>query len=119
MNRDPSGASLYPGQATTELCPTTTFDGDPLYRGAAPDAGEIARRKRAFFEPYHRALAAEVARLRALHGRVLPYDAHSIRSHVPRLFDGELRQFNIGDRKSVVEGKRGAVSVDLGGRRIL
>ena len=32
VNRDPSGASLYPGQATTELCPTTTFDGEPLYR---------------------------------------------------------------------------------------
>jgi formiminoglutamase len=29
VNRDPSGASLYPGQATTELCPTTTFDGEP------------------------------------------------------------------------------------------
>src|SRR6516162_3214761 len=26
VNRDPSGASLYPGRATTELCPTTTFD---------------------------------------------------------------------------------------------
>ncbi len=39
VNRDPSGASLYPGQATTELCPTTTFDGEPLYRaGQAPDA---------------------------------------------------------------------------------
>jgi len=96
MNRDPSGASLYPGQATTELCPTTTFDGDPLYRGATPDADEIARRKRTFFEPYHAALAAEIERLRALHGRVVLYDAHSIRSHVPRLFDGELRQFNIG-----------------------
>ena len=32
VNRDPSGASLYPGQTTTELCPTTTFDGEPLYR---------------------------------------------------------------------------------------
>ena len=28
VNRDPSGASLYPGQATTDLCPLTTFDGD-------------------------------------------------------------------------------------------
>ena len=36
VNRDPSGASLYPGQATTELCPTTTFDGEPLYRGTRP-----------------------------------------------------------------------------------
>ena len=43
VNRDPSGASLYPGQATTELVPTTTFDGEPLYRpGRAPDAAEIA-----------------------------------------------------------------------------
>lgn len=96
MNRDPSGASLYPGQATTELCPTTTFDGDPLYRGAVPDAGEIEQRKQAFFEPYHAALTAEIERLRVLHGRVVLYDAHSIRSHVPRLFDGELPQFNIG-----------------------
>lgn len=96
MNRDPSGASLYPGQATTELCPTTTFDGDPLYRSGSPDTGEIERRKQLFFEPYHAALTAEIERLRALHGRVVLYDAHSIRSHVPRLFDGELPQFNIG-----------------------
>ena len=43
-NRDPSGASLYPGQATTELCPTTTFDGEPLYRrGPRPGAGADRR----------------------------------------------------------------------------
>jgi len=95
-NRDPSGASLYPGQATTELVPTTTFDGDPLYAGALPDAEEIAGRRRRWFDPYHAALAAEIARLRALHPRVVLYDAHSIRSRIPRLFDGELPQFNIG-----------------------
>jgi N-formylglutamate deformylase len=96
VNRDPSGASLYPGQATTELCPTTTFDGEPLYRDATPDAAEIADRRARWFDPYHAALAAELARLRALHGRVVLYDAHAIRGHVPRLFDGELPQFNIG-----------------------
>ena len=97
VNRDPSGASLYPGQATTELCPTTTFDGDPLYRGGeAPDAREIAERRRLYFEPYHAALAAEIARLRAAHRRVALYDAHSIRSRIPRLFDGELPVFNLG-----------------------
>ncbi len=96
VNRDPSGASLYPGQATTELCPTTDFDGDPLYRGDGPDAGEIARRRSAYFDPYHAALSAELDRLRATHGRVVLYDAHSIRSHIPRLFAGELPQFNIG-----------------------
>ena len=65
VNRDPSGASLYPGQATTELVPTTTFDGEPLYRpGRAPDAAEIDERRRLYFDPYHAALTGEIARLR-------------------------------------------------------
>ena len=97
MNRDPSGRSLYPGRATTELCPTTGFDGAPLYHeGRAPDAGEIARRRAAYFDPYHNALSGEIARLRQRHPRIVLYDAHSIRSHVPRLFEGELPQFSIG-----------------------
>ncbi len=96
VNRDPSGASLYPGQATTELCPTTTFDGEPLYAAATPDDAEIARRCTACFDPYHAALAAEIARLRDTHSHVVLYDAHSIRSRIPRLFGGELPQFSIG-----------------------
>lgn len=101
VNRDPSGASLYPGQATTELCPTTDFDGAPLYRGSLPDDAEIARRRSIWFDPYHAAIADELARLRALHGKVVLYDAHSIRSRIPRLFDGELPQFNIGTNNGV------------------
>ncbi|MBL8551206.1 MAG: N-formylglutamate deformylase [Hyphomonadaceae bacterium] len=97
VNRDPSGASLYPGQITTGLCPTETFDGEPLYRpGDAPDTDEIAARRARYFEPYHTALAAELARLRASHADVVLYDAHSIRSTAPRLFDGQLPNFNIG-----------------------
>jgi N-formylglutamate deformylase len=96
VNRDPSGASLYPGQATTALCPTTDFDGGSLYRGDGPDGQEIARRRSRYFDPYHAALAAEIARLRGRHDRVVLYDAHSIRSRIPRLFDGALPQFNIG-----------------------
>jgi formiminoglutamase len=93
-NRDPSGASLYPGQATTDLCPTETFDGEPLYRdGAAPD---VTARREAWFGPYHAAIEGEIARLSALHSRVVIYDCHSIRSRVPRLFDGELPELNIG-----------------------
>ena len=95
-NRDPSGVSLYPGQTTTGLCPTETFDDEPLYAGDGPDEAEIARRRIAYFDPYHTALTAEIERLRALHGKVVLYDAHSIRSHIPRLFEGRLPQFNIG-----------------------
>lgn len=97
VNRDPSGVSLYPGQATTELVPTTTFDGEPLWqKGAGPDADEIERRKDAYFRPYHDALAAEIARLKAQHATIVLYDCHSIRSVIPRLFPGELPVMNIG-----------------------
>ena len=97
VNRDPSGASLYPGQATTELCPTTDFDGAPLYRErATPDEAEIARRRKIYFTPYHDALRNELERLRTTHANVVLFEAHSIRSRIPRLFDGELPQFNIG-----------------------
>jgi len=96
VNRDPSGASLYPGQATTELCPITTFDGQALYLDLGPEEAEISRRRVAWFDPYHDRLAAEIERLRHLHPKVVVYDAHSIRSRIPRLFESELPEFNIG-----------------------
>jgi len=97
VNRDPSGVSLYPGQVTTGLVPTETFDGRPLYRdGQAPDQAEIERRKSRYFTPYHAALAAELTRLRERHACVVLYDCHSIMSVLPRLFPGELPVFNIG-----------------------
>jgi N-formylglutamate deformylase len=112
VNRDPSGASLYPGQATTELCPTTDFDGAPLYQGgAAPDEAKIARRREMYFVPYHAALRAELDRLRKSHLCVVLFDAHSIRSRIPRLFEGELPQFNIGTNsgRSCADALTGAV----------
>jgi N-formylglutamate deformylase len=97
VNRDPSGASLYPGQATTELCPTTTFDGEPIYGdGAAPDAAQIARRKSRYFAPFHAAMAGAIETARIRHGYAVLYDCHSIRSVVPRLFEGTLPTLNIG-----------------------
>lgn len=97
VNRDPSGASLYPGQATTGLCPTEAFDGDPLYReGEEPGPSEIDERREKYFVPYHAALQAEIDRLRALHGKIVLYDCHSIRSVLPRLFEGTLPVFNLG-----------------------
>lgn len=97
LNRPSDGRSLYPGQATTGLVPTTTFDGAPLYRaGRAPGQDEIARRVATYWKPYHEALEARLGALRERHGVVLLWDAHSIRSRVPRLFDGRLADFNLG-----------------------
>jgi len=97
LNRDPSGQSLYPGQTTTGLCPTETFDDEPLYKtGQEPTPDEIEERKAEYFEPYHAALRAALARAKDAHGYALLYDCHSIRSVVPRLFEGTLPTVNIG-----------------------
>ena len=97
VNRDPSGRSLYPGQVTTGLCPLESFDGEPFYiAGQEPGDAEIGTRRATWFDPYHSAVSTEIERLRAASGRVVLYDAHSIRSRVPRLFEGTLHDLNIG-----------------------
>ena len=96
LNRPPDDHNLYPGQDTTRLCPVDTFDRAPLYRDAQPDAEEVRARRAAHYDPYHAALRAELARLRAQHDNVVLWDAHSIRSVVPRFFAGRLPDFNLG-----------------------
>jgi N-formylglutamate deformylase len=96
-NRDPSDQSLYPGQNTTSLCPTTTFDGEPIYKpGQEPGEVEIQQRRQQFHQPYHDALQEQIDRIHQKHGYVILYDCHSIRSLVPYLFDGQLPDFNVG-----------------------
>ncbi len=96
-NRDPTGNSLYPGQNTTGLVPETDFDGVAIWRdGEAPSAEDISQRLAMFHAPYHAALTAEIARVKALHGIALLYDCHSIRAHIPFLFEGRLPDFNVG-----------------------
>jgi N-formylglutamate amidohydrolase len=101
LNRPPDNVSLYPGQATTELCPSTFFDGRSLYREGQGLAGdELEARRAQYWQPYHDQLAAEMARIKARHGYALLYDCHSIASVVPRLFDGLLPVLNVGTARS-------------------
>ncbi|NTF09519.1 N-formylglutamate deformylase [Agrobacterium rubi] len=96
-NRDPDGASLYPGQNTTGLVPGTDFDGLAIWEdGEEPTEADIAARLTEFHAPYHAALAAEIKRVKAIHGVAVLYDCHSIRSQIPFLFDGTLPDFNVG-----------------------
>lgn len=97
LNRAPDDRPLYPGASNTELCPTTSFDEQPLYRaGQAPDAAEVALRRRFAWQPYHDRLRQELEALKARHGLALLWDAHSIRSRVPRFFEGRLPDLNLG-----------------------
>lgn len=86
LNRDPDGGVLYPGASNTELCPTTRFDGGPVWKDEA--AGhlllDVAARRRQYFDPYHAQLAAELARVQARHGYAVLLDGHSIISHCAR-----------------------------------
>lgn len=96
LNRPSDGANLYPGRDTPKLCPGDTFDRQPLYRAGEPDAAEVARRVASIWRPYHARLQREIARVLEEHGTAILWDAHSIVSVAPRLFEGRLADFNLG-----------------------
>ena len=97
LNRPPDDVSLYPGQNTTGLCPIVRFSGDPVYLpGQEPSPDEVRARVQAYWQPYHRALQEELARLLAAHGRVLLWEGHSIRAVGPFHFEGRLPDITVG-----------------------
>jgi N-formylglutamate deformylase len=97
LNRPSDNRPMYSGQNNTELCPTRHFSGDAIYRpGCAPDEPEIQQRVRDAWQPYHDALGAELARLKSVHGHAVLFDAHSIKSELPWLFEGRLPHMNLG-----------------------
>jgi N-formylglutamate deformylase len=119
LNRPPDGSSLYPGQSVTGLCPTDTFSGGPLYLSPAnqPDQQEVALRRKSLWEPYHAQIAAELARMKAQHGVAALWDAHSIRSHVPRFFEGRLPDLNLGTADGAsCDPKLAATLLEIGQR---
>lgn len=97
LNRPPDNASLYSGQDTTGLCAIDTFSKQAIYlAGEEPNQLELQLRIEQYWQPYHDKLAAELQRIRELHGFAILWDAHSIASHVPRFFSGQLPDLNFG-----------------------
>lgn len=97
LNRAPDNRALYAGASNTELCPLQTFDLQEIYReGQRPDEAEVEARREAYWLPYHDRLAETLAAIKAKHGLALLWDAHSIRSRVPRFFEGRLPDLNLG-----------------------
>ncbi|MDW8479225.1 MAG: N-formylglutamate deformylase [Xanthomonadales bacterium] len=120
LNRAPDGAALYPGRFETGLVPLFTFAGEPVWRtGMEPDAEEVAQRRERYWRPYHDALRGEIDRLRQRHRRVLVWEAHSIRGRLPRLFEGELPDLNLGtaDGESCGPDLETALRAELGQQR--
>ena len=102
LNRPSDNESLYPGHTTTGLVPETCFDGAAVYaQGRFPPPAEVDRRIREIWSPYHQRVRVELDRMVAEHGLAVLIDAHSIASRVPRLFDGVLPDFNLGNNYGV------------------
>ena len=97
LNRDPSGIQLYKNANNTELCPTTTFDLEPLYLpDEEPEHDEIAQRINQYWQPYHTKLNAELSALKNRFGIAVLFDGHTIRSEVPRFYNGRIPDLNLG-----------------------
>ncbi|CAI2092748.1 N-formylglutamate deformylase [Serratia fonticola] len=96
LNRPADDKPLYT-TATTGLFPDVLFDGRPSFLpDAAPSDQERAGYLQNIWQPYHQQLQNELTRLKAQHGYALLFDAHSIASVIPRLFDGKLPDLNLG-----------------------
>ena len=118
LNRPPDNAPLYPGVGTG-LVPLETFAGKPLYPpGAEPDAAAINDRIARFWTPYHQQLEASLDDIVQRQGHAILLDAHSIASRVPRLFDGQLPEINLGfnNGQSCSPGLAAAVTEVLAGQ---
>lgn len=114
LNRGADDASLYPGQFTTGLCPTTLFDGSPLYlTGEQPSAEEIRERTKIYWQPYHDKLSTLIETLKQKYEGVTLFDAHSIRSHVPTLFEGTLPDLNLGTAHGTADPALVAKLIDI------
>ncbi|HNP64243.1 MAG TPA: N-formylglutamate deformylase [Woeseiaceae bacterium] len=100
LNRSADDEILYPGQAVTGLCPEQTFAGEDIYTSGGVDAEEKAARVEAYWRPYHARIRKTLDAMREQYGYALLWDAHSIPSCVPRLFDGELPALNLGSYDS-------------------
>ena len=110
LNRPPDDTPMYPGASNTELCPTRFFTGEPLYKeGRAPNAQAVALRRSQYWQPYHEALRKELDRIKGEFGYAVLFDAHSIRSELPWLFEGRLPDLNLG----TADGKSCAPSLTM------
>ena len=100
LNRTPTSVPLYnDGRIITELVPKTDFLGNDLYvdKKFVPDDAEIERRKEIYYKPYYRQIENLLAERIAEFGRVLLWDAHSIRRFVPTIQGEPFPDLILGD----------------------
>lgn len=96
LNRPADDTPLY-SSPTTSLFPEILFDSSAVFTdGGIPSDEERNRYKAQIWQPYHDKIHQELLRLKQQFGYAILFDAHSIHSHVPMLFEGKLADFNWG-----------------------
>lgn len=96
LNRPSDDKPLYT-TATTGLYPDTLFDGRATFKpGMTPTDAQRQQYLDEIWQPYHQKIQSELARMKQEFGYALLFDAHSIASVIPRLFDGQLPDLNLG-----------------------
>ena len=99
LNRDPKSAPLYnDGRLITGLTTTTDFIGNPIYKpGKEPNQSEIDRRLNTYFWPYYQQVQQLLDERKKQFGKVLLWDAHSIRHLVPTIRKEVFPEMILGD----------------------
>ena len=85
LNRKPDSEALYnDGRLITSNTPTTDFYGNKLYKSKKlePNEKEIKRRLEAYYWPYYKQIKTLLEERKKQFGKVLLWDAHSIRHRV-------------------------------------
>lgn len=102
LNRDPENVPLYTdGRIITELVPKTDFLGNEIYvdKRFVPDKKEIARRLENYYWHYYRKIESLLEERLKVFGKVLLWDAHSIRRFVPTIQEEPFPDLILGDNE--------------------
>ena len=100
LNRDPQSKPLYTdGRIITALCPTTTFEGEPIYQDERKEVAEkeVDRRLDLYYHPYHRKIGELLDERKDKFGKVLLWDCHSIRQYVRTIQKEKFPDVILGD----------------------
>ena len=99
LNRNPENQPLYnDGRVITDVVTVTDFNGNQIYQNNyIPDSEEVARRVELFHKPYHEKLDELLQQTKAEFGKVLLFDAHSIRKSVPGIRSEDFPDLILGD----------------------
>lgn len=99
LNRNPENQPLYnDGRVITDVVTITDFNGNQIYKdNDVPDSEEVSRRVELYHKPYHEKLDELLKNTKAEFGKVLLFDAHSIRKSVPGIRSEDFPDLILGD----------------------